>query len=159
MVAIGFVAAGVSYLAAYLPKHAPLGPAIACLVVAVVVLVAAVVLLAREPKFAWRRFFQVAGWTLLAYIVIAGMIEYAFVYDQTRGSVLVVMTLMLVTFTLDRAGAARLHRRPLPARALAGRNRRAFCSGRALGRGLDHFARGDLLVVITNVTMPTGSSS
>jgi hypothetical protein len=100
MVAIGFVAAGVSYLAAYLPKHAPLGPAIACLVVAFAVLVASVVLLAREPRFAWGRFFQVAGWTLLAYIVIAGMIEYAFIYDQTRGPVLVVMTLMLATFTL-----------------------------------------------------------
>ena len=100
MVAIGFVAAGVSYLAAYLPKHAPLGPAIACLVLAVAVLVASVVLIAREPKFAWRRFFQVAGWTLLAYLVIAGMIEYAFVYDQTRGAVLAVMTLMLLTFTL-----------------------------------------------------------
>jgi hypothetical protein len=100
MVAIGFVAAGVSYLAAYLPKHAPLGPAIACLVVAFAVLIASVVLLAREPKFAWERFFHVAGWTLLAYVVIAGMIEYAFIYDQTRGPVLVVMTLMLATFTL-----------------------------------------------------------
>ena len=28
------------------------------------------------------------------------MIEFAFVYDHTRGSVLVVMTMMLVTFTL-----------------------------------------------------------
>jgi drug/metabolite transporter (DMT)-like permease len=100
MAAIGFVAGGVSYVAAYLPKHAPLGPPIACLVVAVVVLVTAVVLVAREPEFAWRRFFQVAGWGLLAYIVIAGMIEYAIIYDQTRGSVLVVMTLLLVTFTL-----------------------------------------------------------
>jgi hypothetical protein len=100
MTAIAFVAAGVSYLAAYLPKHAPLGPAIACLVVSVAVLVASVALLAREREFAWPRFFQVAGWTLLAYIVIAGMIEYAFIYDQTRGAVLVVMTLMLVTFTL-----------------------------------------------------------
>jgi hypothetical protein len=100
MTAIAVVAAGVSYLAAYLPKHAPLGPAIACLVVSVAVLVASVALLAREREFAWPRFFQVAGWTLLAYIVIAGMIEYAFIYDQTRGAVLVVMTLMLVTFTL-----------------------------------------------------------
>jgi len=32
--------------------------------------------------------------------VIAGMIEYAFVYDQTRGPVLVVMTLMLCVFCL-----------------------------------------------------------
>ena len=48
-----------------------------------------------------RRFFQVARWALLAYIVIAGMIEYAFVYDHTRGAVLVVMTLMLATFTIN----------------------------------------------------------
>ncbi len=39
--------------------------------------------------------------TLLAYIVIAGMLEYTFIYDHTRGSLLAVMTLMLVTFTLN----------------------------------------------------------
>jgi len=37
---------------------------------------------------------------LLAYAVIAGMIEYAFVFDKTRGAQLVVMTLMLVVFML-----------------------------------------------------------
>lgn len=100
MIAIAFVAGGVSYIAAYLPRHAPLGPPVACLVVSVGVLVAAALLLARERQFAWARFFQVAGWTLLAYIVIAGMIEYAIVYDQTRGTVLAVMTLLLVVFTL-----------------------------------------------------------
>jgi hypothetical protein len=100
MLSIGFVAGGVSYLAAYLPKHAPLGPAIGCLAAAAVVLGASIVLLSRQSAFAWRRFFQVARWTLLAYIVIAGMIEYAFVYDHTRGAVLVVMTLMLVVFSL-----------------------------------------------------------
>ena len=100
MLSIAFVAGGVSYLAAYLPRHAPLGPAIACLVAAVVVLLVTVVLIARQREFAWWRFFQVAGWALLAYIVIAGMIEYAFVYDHTGGAVLVVMTLMLATFTI-----------------------------------------------------------
>ena len=100
MIAIAFVAGGVSYIAAYLPRHAPLGPPVACLVVSAGVLVAAALLLARERQFAWGRFFQVAGWTLLAYIVIAGMIEYAIVYDQTRGTVLAVMTLLLVVFTI-----------------------------------------------------------
>ena len=38
---------------------------------------------------------------LLVYAVISGMIEYAFVYDHTRGTVLVVMTLLLVLFTLN----------------------------------------------------------
>jgi hypothetical protein len=100
MVSIGLIACGVSYLAAYLPRHAPLGPAVGLLVAAAVVLAASVVLLARQREFAWGRFFQVARWALLAYLVIAGMIEYAFVYDHTRGAVLVVMTLMLVVFTL-----------------------------------------------------------
>ena len=100
MASIAFIAGGVSYLAAYLPKHAPLGPAVGLLVAAAVSLGAAAVLLARQRDFAWQRFFQVGGWTLLAYVVIAGMIEYAFVYDHTHGAVLVVMSLMLVAFLL-----------------------------------------------------------
>jgi len=100
MLSIGLIAGGVSYLAAYLPRHAPLGPAVGLLAAAAVLLAACVVLLARQREFAWKRFFQVARWTLLAYVVIAGMIEYAFVYDHTRGAVLVVMTLMLLVFTL-----------------------------------------------------------
>jgi hypothetical protein len=100
MLSLALIAGGVSYLAAYLPKHAPLGPAIGLLVAAAIVLAVGVVLLARQPEFAWGRFRQVAGWTFLAYIVIAGMIEYAFIYDHTHGAVLVVMTLMLLVFML-----------------------------------------------------------
>jgi hypothetical protein len=100
MLSLALIAGGVSYLAAYLPRRAPLGPAVGLLVAAAIVLAASIILLARQRDLAWRRFFQVAGWTLLAYIVIAGMIEYAFVYDHTRGAVLVVMTLMLVIFVL-----------------------------------------------------------
>lgn len=100
MVSIGLVAGGVIWLASHLPDRAPLAPAIACLVAAVCVLVASIVLLLLQKEFAWRRFLQVAGWALLAYVVIAGMIEYAFVYDKTRGPVLVIMTLLLATFTL-----------------------------------------------------------
>src|ERR1700752_1859922 len=100
MLSLALIAGGVSYLAAYLPKRAPLGPAIGFLAAAGGVLLLRVVLLARQRAFAWQRFRQVAGWTLLAYIVIAGMIEYAFVYDHTRGAVLVVMTSMLFVFML-----------------------------------------------------------
>ena len=101
MVSIGLVAAGIIYLAAYLPDHAPLGPAIALLVTAVLVLAANAIWLATVPNFAWPRFRQVYGWLLLIYAVIAGMIEYAFVYDHTRGAVLVVMTCLLATFVLN----------------------------------------------------------
>jgi hypothetical protein len=100
MASIALVAAGVSYLAAYLPKHAPLGPAIGLLIAAAAVLLAGVVLLARMKDFAWSRFWPVWAWTLLAYVVIAGMIEYAFVYDSTRGPVLAVATLLLGVFML-----------------------------------------------------------
>jgi hypothetical protein len=101
MLSIALVASGVIYLASYLPRHAPLAPAVALLAAAAAVLLVNVILIARRRDFAWWRFFQVAWWALLAYIVIAGMIEYAFIYDHTRGNVLVVMTLLLVTFTIN----------------------------------------------------------
>jgi hypothetical protein len=101
MVSIALVAAGVIYLAAYLPRRAPLTPAVVLLAAAVAVLVANVALLRRQPRFAWKRFMQVARWTLLAYVVVAGMLEFTFVYDHTRGAVLGVLTLLLATFTLN----------------------------------------------------------
>ena len=58
-------------------------------------------LLAREPGFAWARFKEVARWLLLVYLVIAGMIEFAFVYDHTHGAVLAVMTALLALFMLN----------------------------------------------------------
>jgi hypothetical protein len=101
MASIALVAAGVIYLAAYLPRTAPLGPAVGLLCAAVAVLLVNALLLSRQRDFAWWRFFQVFRWMLLAYVVVAGMIEYAFVYDDTRGAVLVVMTLLLATFTVN----------------------------------------------------------
>ena len=95
------VAGGVIYLAAYLPKHAPLWFALVMLAVAAGLQVANAVLLSRIPGFAWDLFFQVGRWGLLAYAVIAGMIEYAFVYDHTRGAQLAVMTAMLALFMLN----------------------------------------------------------
>ena len=101
MLSIGLVAAGVIYLAASLPRHAALGPAVALLAAAAAVFALNLVLLARRPGFAWWRFRIVAGWMFLVYLVISGMIEYAFVYDNTRGAVLLVMTLLLAVFALN----------------------------------------------------------
>jgi hypothetical protein len=95
------IAVGVIYNAAYLPKHAQTGVAVAILVVAAALQLVNAVLLSRITDFAWDRFKQVAGWSLLAYAVIAGMIEYAFVYDHTRGTQLVILTLMLALFMLN----------------------------------------------------------
>ncbi len=95
------IAAGVIYMASYLPKRAPLGVAVALLAVAAGLQVLNWVLLSRIRPFAWNRFFQVAGWTLLAYAVIAGMIEYAFLFDHTRGAQLALLTAMLALFMLN----------------------------------------------------------
>jgi hypothetical protein len=89
------------YLASHLPKAAPAGPAVALLAVAGVVMLAAVGVVSRLRDFAWDVFFRVAGWAGLAYVVIAGMLEYVFVLDNTHGTTLVMLTLMLVVFALD----------------------------------------------------------
>ena len=100
-VSLAAVVVGVIYNAAYLPKHAQTGVAVAILVVAVALLLVNVFLLTRIRDFAWARFRQVAGWALLAYVIIGGMIEYAFVYDHTRGTQLVILTCMLALFILN----------------------------------------------------------
>ena len=38
---------------------------------------------------------------MLAYLLIAGMIEFAFVFDHTRGTALVLLTVMLALFMLN----------------------------------------------------------
>ena len=99
--ALILVIAGGIYLAAHLPRPAPLGPPAAALVLAVLALLTAGALLARVPDFAWHTFFVVAGWTLAAYLVIAGMLAFVFVLDGTPGRLLVLLTLMLAVFAID----------------------------------------------------------
>jgi len=95
------IAGGVIYLAAYLPKHAPIWFALVLLGVAAGLQLTNAFLLSRIEGFAWSRFLQVGRWALLAYALIAGMIEFAFVYDHTRGTQLAVMTAMLALFMLN----------------------------------------------------------
>jgi hypothetical protein len=95
------VAVGVIYNASYLPKHAQTGVAIAILVVAAALQVVNAYLLSQIEDFAWDLFKRVAAWSLLAYAVIAGMIEFAFVFDETRGTQLVILTLLLVLFMVN----------------------------------------------------------
>jgi hypothetical protein len=98
---MALVIAGGIYLAAYLPHQAPLALPIVLVAAGVVVLLVAISMLLRLPDFAWDRFFQVSGWALVAYVVIAGMLEFVFIIDQTRGALLVLMTTILVIFALD----------------------------------------------------------
>jgi type III secretory pathway component EscS len=87
-------------VAAQVPNTDTLWPAVVLLVVAAVLLATAAVLLARVRTFAWRAFFQVWQWAMVAYIVIAGMLEYVFIKDDTPGRVLVMLTLLLIAFAL-----------------------------------------------------------
>jgi hypothetical protein len=100
MASLALIVAGGIYLSAHLPRHVPLGPAVALLAASVVLLVVNMVMLSRIPDFAWDRFFTVAKWSLLAYLVIAGMIEYAFLKDHVSGGSLVVLTLSLAVFAV-----------------------------------------------------------
>jgi hypothetical protein len=93
------VAAGI-YIASHLPHHVPLGPAAALLGASALLVLANVVSLTRAPDFNWPLFFSVAKWALLAYCVIAAMLEYVFIRDGTRGGTLVVLTLSLVVFAI-----------------------------------------------------------
>jgi hypothetical protein len=100
MVSLALIVAGGIYLSAHLPEHVPLGPAVALLAASALLLIGNLVALARVHDFAWPRFFEVAKWSLLAYLVIAGMIEYVFLRNHLRGGSLIVLTLSLVVFAV-----------------------------------------------------------
>jgi hypothetical protein len=100
MTSLALIVAGGIYLAAHIPNHVPLGPAIALLGASALLLVGNIAALARVQGFPWGRFFEIARWALLAYLIIAGMIEYAFLRDHLSGGPLVVLTLSLVVFAV-----------------------------------------------------------
>ncbi|MBS1878578.1 MAG: hypothetical protein JST31_03595 [Actinobacteria bacterium] len=100
MTSLALIVAGGIYLASNLPEEVSLAPAIALLALSALLLAVNLLLLARVEGFAWARFFQVAGWALLAYALIAGLIEYAFLRNGLAGGPLVVVTLSLVVYSL-----------------------------------------------------------
>lgn len=100
MASLALIVIGGIYLSAHIPNHVSLAPAVALLIASILLLVINMALLARTPNFAWARFFAVARWSLLAYVVIAAMIEYAFLRNHLKGGPLVVLTLSLVVFAV-----------------------------------------------------------
>jgi hypothetical protein len=93
------VAAGI-YLSAHIPQHVPLAPAVILLALSASLMVFNVLSLARVKGFAWDRFFDVARWALLAYVITAGLIEFVFVRNHVSGGTLVVLTLSLVVYAV-----------------------------------------------------------
>jgi hypothetical protein len=100
MTSLALIVIGGIYLSAHIPNHVSLGPAIGLLAASAVLMVVNLASLARVRVFDWERFFQVAKWSGLAYLVIAGMIEYVFLQNHVRGGTLVVLTLSLVVFAI-----------------------------------------------------------
>jgi hypothetical protein len=95
------VVVGGILMASYAPRRPPLAAPVTMAAVSAALLLSSVFLLSRLSDFAWSRFFTVARWTLLAYLVMAGMIAFAFIHDHVRGAPLTVILLMLVIFALD----------------------------------------------------------
>jgi len=100
MASLALIVAGGIYLAAYLPRQVPLLPAEILLAASVLLLAVNLLALSRVKTFAWPCFFQVAKWALLAYVVVAGLIEFALVRDGMSGGLLVVLTLSIVVYAI-----------------------------------------------------------
>ena len=100
-VSLAAVVVGGVWLGSHAPRRPPLALPSVLLVVAAALLIAGGVMITRVAGFAWDTFVRVGRWALLAYIVAAGMIEFAFVRNHTRGAPLAVVTGMLVVFALD----------------------------------------------------------
>ena len=98
---VACVLSGGVYMGAHLPKSPSLGPVIGLLATGGVLTLIAMAMLARVRPFAWGKFFLVARWAFLAYLVITGMLLLVFLYDHTRGGTLAVMVITLVVFAID----------------------------------------------------------
>lgn len=101
VVSICLMLIGGIYLAAQLPGHPGLIVPLALVVVGGLLTLGDLVLLSRIRPFAWASFFLVMKWALLAYVVIAGMLEFVFIRDHTPGSTMAVLTATLVVFAID----------------------------------------------------------
>ena len=97
---MALIVAGGIWIVSHLPQDVPLGPAWALLGASAALMVINVVWLRRAPSFNWPVFFDVARWALLAYAITAGMLEFVFVNDGTRGGQLVVLRLSLVVYAV-----------------------------------------------------------
>jgi len=101
MLSLALIVIGGIYLSSHIPQHVPLGLPIALLIASTALVAINMALLARVRGFAWDRFFQVGKWALLAYLITAGLIEYAFLRNHLRGGPLVILTLSLLVYAVQ----------------------------------------------------------
>lgn len=100
-VTLALIVIGGIYMAAQIGRSVTLVPPLALAVVAALLLLVNLVLLTRIREFAWEPFRRVFGWALLAYLAIAGILEFVFVYDHTPGRQLALFSAMLLLFAVD----------------------------------------------------------
>jgi hypothetical protein len=100
MASLALIIAGGIYLSANLPEHVSLAPAVILLALSAVLMAFNLLSLTRVQGFAWERFFEVARWSLVAYLVIGGLLEFVFIHNHVRGGTLVVLTLSLLIFAI-----------------------------------------------------------
>jgi hypothetical protein len=98
--AMSLIIIGGVYMASHLPHAAPTTLPVVVLVGAVALILWNAFSLSRLREFSWSSFWLVGRWALVAYVVIGGMLEYVFLRDGTRGTQLVLVTLMLIAYAL-----------------------------------------------------------
>jgi hypothetical protein len=89
------------YLAAQLPGNPPMAPVVALVAAGAGLTVVAMAMLARIRPFAWGTFFAVAKWAFAAYLVIAAILAFVFVYDGTPAATLSILVVSLAVFAVD----------------------------------------------------------
>ena len=95
------VIVGTIYLAANIANSPSLAIPVGLDIVAVALLLVAIFVVSRVADFAWRVFFVVARGALLGYLVIAGMIGFVFIVDDTPAAQLATLVGGLAVFVLD----------------------------------------------------------
>ena len=98
---LALIVIGGILMASYVPRQPPLAIPAALTAVSAALTLTAVLLLSRLEQFAWPRFFLAFRWALLAYVISAGVIGFAFVRDHIRGAPLALVTVMLLIYALD----------------------------------------------------------
>jgi hypothetical protein len=100
-VSLALVVIGGILMASYAPRRPPLGAPGALATASAALLLAGVVLLSRLREFNWPRFFLAFRWALLAYLISAAVIGFAFVRDHIRGAPLALVAVMLLIYAVD----------------------------------------------------------
>lgn len=98
---ISLMLIGGIYLASQVPGHPGLGVPVALVAAGGALTLVDLGLLARVRDFAWKTFFLVLRWALLAYAVIAGLLIFTFAYDATPAGTMAVLAFTLVVFAVD----------------------------------------------------------